>query len=133
MGKGAHAFEALIDDRTFLAAQRAFRKYQSDEQMLLGWRRLLKREAWLNRVLVENCRDIPCSRMYQDCFGTLMNAYALIGYNRAKCSWQSCRAQEVGAEEAGGGSNRSFIPRHRFQGLTNQDNFSTIPHRARTR
>jgi DNA invertase Pin-like site-specific DNA recombinase len=85
--KVPHAFEALVDERTFLAAQLAFRKYQSDAQMLSGLRRLLKKEGWLNRVLVENCRDIPCSRMYQDRFGTLMNAYARIGYKRAKCSW----------------------------------------------
>jgi len=83
-----HAFEALVDESTFLAAQAVFRKYQSDEQMLSGLRRLLKKEGWLNRVLIENCRDIPCSRMYQDRFGTLMNAYARIGYKRAKSFWR---------------------------------------------
>ena len=86
--KVPRAFEAVVDEKTFLAAQLAFRKYQSDEQMLSGLRRLLEKEGWLNRVLIENCRDIPCSRMYQDRFGGLMNAYARIGYMRTKCFWR---------------------------------------------
>jgi DNA invertase Pin-like site-specific DNA recombinase len=78
------AFESLVDERTFFAAQAVFRRYQSDEQMLSGLRRLLVKEGCLNRGLIENCRDIPCSQMYKKRFGGLMNAYTRIGYIRPK-------------------------------------------------
>ena len=86
--KVPHAFEALVDERTFLAAQAVFRKYQSDEQMLSGLRRLLEKEGCLNRGLIENCRHIPCSQMYKSRFGGLMNAYKRIGYIRARSFWR---------------------------------------------
>jgi DNA invertase Pin-like site-specific DNA recombinase len=109
--KVPNAFEPLVDEKTFLAAQAVFRKYQSDEQMLSGLRRLLAKEGFLNRGLIENCRDIPCSEMYKQRFGGLMNAYRRIGYMRPKCSWRKGPgAPTLGIEKAGRGRNCGHVP-----------------------
>jgi DNA invertase Pin-like site-specific DNA recombinase len=79
------AFEPVVDQSTFLTAQRiltdrTFNK--SDEELLDSLRALLKREGRLSLRLVKNSPDVPSPSTYRGRFGSLRRAYVLIGYGR---------------------------------------------------
>lgn len=80
------AFEAVIDQSTFLSAQRilvdrTFNK--SDEEVLTNLKALLEREGRLSIKLIKASRDAPSPSTYRKRFGSLRRAYQLIGYGHA--------------------------------------------------
>ena len=78
-----HAFQPIIDQETFDKAQRVLKDrttYKSKEEMLKGLQTLLKREGRLSEELINLSREIPAAGAYMRRFGSLRQAYALIGY-----------------------------------------------------
>jgi DNA invertase Pin-like site-specific DNA recombinase len=78
------AFEALVDEATFNAAQRALKPVKSDEELLECLRSLLAAEGWLGKRVIVARRDFPCPDTYVARFGSLVKAYRLIGYEGSK-------------------------------------------------
>ena len=77
------AFEGLIDPQTFDSAQRAIADRtcnKSNEHLLDNLRSLLKKEGRLSQHLIEASKETPSSATYHHRFGSLRQAYALIGY-----------------------------------------------------
>ena len=77
------AFEPIIDPATFAEAQRVFgghRRQRTDEELLDDLRRLLASEGRLSFNLIKNSPDLMSPGTYSDRFGSLRNAYKLIGY-----------------------------------------------------
>ena len=82
----AHAFDAIIDQATFDAAQRVVRNQtpnRSNEDLLRELKGLLKREGRLSQHII-NSSDTPTATTYSHRFGSLRKAYALIGYREFK-------------------------------------------------
>src|SRR5438270_2901076 len=79
------AFEAVVDESTFLAAQQILtgRTYnKSNKELLDRLRSLLAKEGRLSLKLVNNSPDAPSPSTYRLRFGSLRRAYQLIGYGR---------------------------------------------------
>src|SRR5438270_10615059 len=79
------AFEAVVDESTFLAAQQILtgRTYnKSNKELLDRLRSLLAKEGRLSLKLVKNSPDAPSPSTYRLRFGSLRRAYQLIGYGR---------------------------------------------------
>ncbi len=78
------AFEAIIDQKMFDAAQRALRdrtQNKSNEELLCGLKELLKREGRLSEHIIDASSVVPVTATYQRRFGGVTQAYALIGYH----------------------------------------------------
>lgn len=78
------AFEAIIDPSMFYNAQgiiraRSFRL--SDEDMLVKLRSLHDKRGMLSGLIIDEADDMPSSSAYQHRFGSLIEAYKLIGYD----------------------------------------------------
>ncbi len=78
------AFEPLVDEATFNAAQQELKHVKSDEELLAYLRSLLAAEGWLGKRLIVARRDFPCADTYVARFGSLRKAYKLIGYDSSK-------------------------------------------------
>jgi DNA invertase Pin-like site-specific DNA recombinase len=79
------AFEPIVDHSTFKAAQRVWANKAvqlSDEQFLDRLRALLKTSGRLNARLINQSSSTPSCTAYEKRFGSLLRAYALIGYHR---------------------------------------------------
>ncbi len=79
------AFEPVIDEVTFLKAQRilADRTFnKSDQELLESLRGLLARNGRLSLRLVKESPNVPSPSTYRLRFGSLRKAYELIGYGR---------------------------------------------------
>lgn len=79
------AFEPIIDKEIFAKAQQVLRERQhtrgvSDEEMLKRLRVLLHRRGRLSRDVINETEGIPGTTAYLARFGSLRNAYQLIGY-----------------------------------------------------
>ncbi len=115
------AFEAIVDPEMFGLAQakiaaRAARF--TDAEMLDGLRRLLKEQGALNADLINRCHYTPSRSNYVLRFGSLLRAYALIGYTphfdcrfveerrRTRCVRQDVAHQVAGRVAAAGGTVR---------------------------
>ncbi|MBX3574479.1 MAG: recombinase family protein [Mesorhizobium sp.] len=77
------AFEPLISTETFAAAQtiieaRTFR--MSDETMLAKLEQLLRNKGMLSGLIIDEMEDLPSSSSYASRFGSLLRAYALVGF-----------------------------------------------------
>lgn len=78
------AFEALIDQEQFLAAQiivEGRHQHYSDEQMLTELRHLLATTGRLSGILIDETAGLPSSGAYRQRFGSLFRAYELVGYH----------------------------------------------------
>jgi hypothetical protein len=81
------AFEPIVDQLTFLEAQRLLADRtinKSDEELLESLRVLLVREGRLSLRLIKNSPDTPSPSTYRHRFGSLRRAYELIGYGRPR-------------------------------------------------
>lgn len=98
------AFQAVVNPETFAAAQQIFRNltvHKSNEQLLQDLRHLLAREGRLSHTLVEKSPGMARVTTYTKRFGSLRNAYQLIGYGRPehygpvddRCRTQAMREQ----------------------------------------
>lgn len=78
-----HAFEAIISPEQFAQAQAIFqqRRERTDaEAMLAKLRLLLARRGKVSAHLIDAEPGMPCTAVYIRIFGSLANAYKLIGY-----------------------------------------------------
>jgi len=76
------AFEAIVDESTFTAAQEIVRHHKSDEYLLDCLRSLLATKGWLGRQVLCSQPGMPAVETYVNRFGSLTNAFALVGYRR---------------------------------------------------
>ena len=87
------AFESIVDEATFTAAQQILRHCKPDEYLLDCLRSLLATEGWLGRRLLTSRSGLPCVDAYVRRFGSLRNAFALVGYEERELSkqWETWR------------------------------------------
>jgi DNA invertase Pin-like site-specific DNA recombinase len=76
------AFEPIIDEQTFRAAQELIAHTKSDQYLLDRLRFLLASEGSLGRWEIRTTPGIPCEDTYVRRFGSLEKVYALLGYRR---------------------------------------------------
>jgi hypothetical protein len=80
------AFEPIIDPATFAEAQRIYRLHRcqrTDEELLDDLRSLLSSEGRLSSTTIKNSQDLMAPGTYSRRFGSLRNAYKLVGYAHA--------------------------------------------------
>jgi DNA invertase Pin-like site-specific DNA recombinase len=80
------AFEPLVDPVTFAEAQKVLGRHRcqrTDEELLDDLRRLLASEGRLSFNLIKGSSDLMAPGTYSKRFGSLRNAYKLIGYRHA--------------------------------------------------
>ncbi len=78
-----NAFEAVVDPQIFFTAQGMIRERNrrfSDEEMLERLRRLFDHHGYLSGLIIDESENMPSSGSYQRRFGSLIRAYALIGF-----------------------------------------------------
>ena len=112
------AFEAIIDPELFARAQSIIHERSqrlSDDEMLDRLRHVLAGRGYLSGLIIDEVEDCPSSSAYQSRFGSLLRAYALVGFapdrdyryievNRALRRLHSNIVEDIlsGIEEAGG-------------------------------
>jgi DNA invertase Pin-like site-specific DNA recombinase len=60
----------------------------TDDEMLDRLRRILAREGRLSPALIDRNRGTPAAATYEKRFGSIRNAYALIGYEKPPLRWR---------------------------------------------
>lgn len=83
------AFEPIIDRRLYYRAQRAMQRREYPipaERMLSGLRRLLYERGKVSTALINADKRIPSAATYDQRFGSLRQAYALVGYKPKRVS-----------------------------------------------
>lgn len=78
------AFEPIVDPATFEEAQKVIGQHRcqrTDEELLDDLRRLLAAEGRLSFNLINDSHDLMAPGTYSKRFGSLRNAYRLIGYS----------------------------------------------------
>ncbi len=82
--RGEDAFEQIVPRNVFDDAQRILerrlRQRPSSDELLKKLRVLHLRQGALSRAVIDRARGAPKAYMYERRFGSLRNAYALIGY-----------------------------------------------------
>lgn len=77
------AFEGIVDPDFFDAAQRIIQARCArftDDELLAKLSHLLERKGALSGVVIDEFEDMPSSSIYRHRFGSLLQAYQLIGY-----------------------------------------------------
>lgn len=77
-------FDAIVDPSDFYTVQGILRERNrrfSDSEMLDKLRYLHERKGWLSGIVIDEQEDMPSSSAYSYRFGSLIRAYALIGYS----------------------------------------------------
>jgi len=94
-----NAFEPLVDRDLFLAARARLNGYQkqaTDEELLDALRALLHEHHYLNSRLINSAYPLNCSvPVYIRRFGSLLNAYDLIGYIPVKITERQSERKRV--------------------------------------
>lgn len=81
----ANAFQPIISKELFLRAQQVFANCTfrlSNDQMLQRLRQTLEAYGLLNATIIDQSRLCPGTTAYLRRFGSLLNAYARIGYDK---------------------------------------------------
>jgi hypothetical protein len=87
------AFDRIIEQATFEAAQRVIARRRatkprelrpSNTDILLRLARLFAEKGSLNTVMINEAEDLPHSTLYRKRFGSLKQAYELVGYRQDK-------------------------------------------------
>jgi hypothetical protein len=79
-----NAFSAIIDPATFEAAQNRRKKERwrfTDEELLEMLRRFLAKHGYITEQAIKKFRGLPHPSRYMYRFGSMVNAYNLIGYD----------------------------------------------------
>jgi hypothetical protein len=79
------AFEPIIDEETFQEAQRVLQSRtvnKSDEELLDSLRSLLRTQGRLSLRIIQDSDAVPSPSAFRNRFGSLRQAYQLIGYGR---------------------------------------------------
>nr|WP_283828703.1 recombinase family protein [Bradyrhizobium diazoefficiens] len=100
-----NALEAIIDPAIFAAARkiienrprRTLRAWPSNAEILHRLSRLLNEHGRLTAETINKAPDLPNSALYTVRFGSLKEAYRLIGYNPATCKYMDGRRAVVAA------------------------------------
>jgi DNA invertase Pin-like site-specific DNA recombinase len=77
------AFEAIVSRETFNKAQRVLAdrtRNKTDDELLDRLRRLWKKRGIINHAVIDRSRSVPAASTFRGRFGSLRNAYELIGY-----------------------------------------------------
>jgi DNA invertase Pin-like site-specific DNA recombinase len=77
------AFEPIVDRQLYCGAQAliAERSYRMpDEEMISALGELLRQQGYLSGIVIDEADGLPSSSAYQGRFGSLLRAYALVGY-----------------------------------------------------
>ena len=77
------AFEPIVDPRTFYTAQGIIAERNrrfSDAEMLDRLRQLFARHGYLSGIVIDESEGMPSSGAYRHRFGSLLRAYALVGF-----------------------------------------------------
>jgi hypothetical protein len=77
-------FESIVEPEVFVRAQEiilARSQKLSDEEMLEKLRALLSQHGRISAILIDEAEGLPSSTAFRHRFGTLVNAYRLIGYD----------------------------------------------------
>lgn len=77
-------YEGIVDREIFARAREmilARSQRLSDEEMLEELRALLKQHGRISGILIDEAEGLPSSTAFRHRFGTLVNAYRLIGYD----------------------------------------------------
>ena len=80
------AFKPIVDPATFAEAQKVLGQHRcqrTEEELLDDLRRLLASEGRLSYTAIKNSPDVMTPGTYSKRFGSLRNAYKLIGYGHA--------------------------------------------------
>ncbi len=80
------AFEPIVDATTFAEAQKAFGRHpfqRTDEELLNDLRALLASKGRLSLTVIKDSPDLMAPGTYSKRFGSLRNAYRLIGYGHS--------------------------------------------------
>lgn len=93
------AFEPLIDMASFRAARKIINntnaKRLNSEEMLVRLRSCLAKHGNLTTDIIDDAQELPCSRTYQDRFGSIEQAYKLIGYSSGRAFRPSNKRQSL--------------------------------------
>ncbi|WP_377946491.1 recombinase family protein [Aureimonas populi] len=76
-------FPAIVDRHLFEAAQTIIRERSfrlSDEEMLEALRNLRRDKGLLSGLIIDEAEGLPSSSAYSSRFGSLLQAYKLVGY-----------------------------------------------------
>ncbi|MDX3809866.1 MAG: recombinase family protein, partial [Bosea sp. (in: a-proteobacteria)] len=81
--KAQDAFEAIVERELFEAARtiinaRSFRL--SDSEMLQSLKELYQQKGLLSGIVIDECDGLPSSSAYSSRFGSLLQAYHLVGF-----------------------------------------------------
>jgi len=97
------AFEPIVDTATFAEAQKIMGKHRcerTDGDLLDDLRGLLASEGRLSYTVIKNSPDLMAPGTYSRRFGSLPNAYKLIGYARSdRLGGPDTRRQTTGLRE----------------------------------
>lgn len=81
------AFEPLIDTQTFAQAQELIGRWprnRSDAELLESLKMIIAKEGRISTALIVATPNVPSPQTYRTRFGSLVNAYRLLGY---KATW----------------------------------------------
>ncbi|WP_315786698.1 recombinase family protein [Bradyrhizobium sp. SZCCHNPS1003] len=97
--RAERCFEPIVANDVFLAVQKIMKERRvdiSEEEMLLRLKKTLKKEGRLTPTIINATAELPSARTFVDHFGTLRNAYRLIGYqSRRRCEYMDIRQEWV--------------------------------------
>lgn len=77
------AFPAIVDEILFIRARQIVEErsqHLSNEELLIALQTLLTQNGLLSGFIIDECEDMPSSGAYRCRFGSLLQAYQLIGY-----------------------------------------------------
>jgi hypothetical protein len=85
------ALEPIIEPALFIHAQKIMAEWRvdlSEDEMLARLRKTLIRRGRLSTAIINETVGLPCTATYMAHFGTIRNAYRLIGYiSKRDCDW----------------------------------------------
>ena len=76
-------YPSIVDKALFLRAREivdARSRHLTDGELLEALRALLARKGFLSGLIIDEHEDVPSSSAYRSRFGSLLRAYALVGY-----------------------------------------------------
>ncbi len=79
-----NAFPGMVPREWFLKAQQIFQKRRcqfTDEDMLENLKTIFKQHGYLSSSLIDKARPGPNTRTYLNRFGSLLEAYRVVGFN----------------------------------------------------